>query len=78
MKNMTKIQKVIGLAAAFTLMIGLSACTPVNGAQYNTEKTQEFTMTMNDGTVVPCIKHTDFYGFTCNFDKAERVSVPKP
>ena len=74
---MTKLQKIIGLAAAFILMVGLSACSE-NGTVYNADKTYEFTMTMNDGTVVPCIKHKDFYGFACNFDKAVRPNTPKP
>jgi hypothetical protein len=70
-------KKLITAVAAFILMVGLSACSE-DGTQYNSHSTYEFTMTMNDGTVVPCIKHRDIYGIACNFDKAVRSNTPTP
>jgi len=75
---MTKIQKIVSLAAAFTLMIGLSACQ-LDGTNVEEERVTEFTMTLEDGSVVPCIKHSSYYGIDCNWDKVSRPdSLPTP
>lgn len=72
---MTKLQKLIGIAAAFVLMVGLSACSvPPKGA----EDISEFTVTLSDKTVVPCFKIDGYHGYVCNFDKAVRSNAPKP
>lgn len=73
---MTKVQRVIGLVAAFILMIGLSACA-LDGEEVNESRVSEFVLTLEDGTKVPCVKHKDFYGIDCNWDKAIRPT-PSP
>ena len=72
---MTKLQKIIGLAAAFVLMVGLSACTVPDK---KSDQISEFTVTLSDNTVVPCFKITGYDGPVCNFDKAVRSNAPKP
>ena len=74
---MTKLQKLIGIVAAFTLAIGLSACT-VDGDNKSSGQTTEFTATLNDGTQVPCVRIDGMHGFDCNWDKAVRTPAVKP
>lgn len=74
---MTKIQKIIALASAAVLMLGLSACS-TDGRQFSPGATIEFTANLDDGTEVPCIKVDGLYGIDCNWDKAVRSNTPKP
>lgn len=77
---MTKLQRAIAVAAAFVLAIGLSACgtAVTDGATIPTHETDEFTVTLKDGTQVPCFRLDMIYGFDCNFDKAVRSNAPTP
>lgn len=72
---MTKLQRIIAVAAAFVLMVGLSAC---NVPDKSAEQISEFTVTLQDGTEVPCIKVHGYDGVECNFDKAVRSNAPTP
>jgi hypothetical protein len=74
---MTKIQKAVTVAAAFVMMIGLSACQ-LDGTDVPENRVSEFVVTLEDGTKVPCVKHKDFYGIDCNWDKATRVPAVTP
>lgn len=74
---MTKLQKIIGLAAAFVLMVGLSACG-TDGQDFQQEDVSEFVLTLDDGTKVPCVKIKAWDGIDCNWDKATRTPAIKP
>lgn len=76
-ETMTKTQKLIALAASAVLMVGLSACAPGDGGQVSPGGVREFTIILNDGTAVPCIKVDAYYGIDCNWDKAVRTNTPK-
>lgn len=65
---MTKLQKLIGIAAAFTLMVGLSACSleeasvENNGGQGNFD---EFVYHHSNGFSANCVKQDR--GLTCDW-----------
>jgi hypothetical protein len=72
-----KWQKLVALTGTFVLLIGLSACA-LDGEEVEENKVSEFVLTLEDGTKVPCVKHKDFYGIDCNWDKATRPTPVKP
>lgn len=72
---MNKLQRVIAVAAAFVLMVGLSAC---GVSDKGPGDISEFTVTLSDGTEVPCLKVHNYDGYECNFDKAVRSNSPTP
>ena len=77
---MTTVQRAIAVAAAFVLAIGLSACgtAVTDGVNIPVQEIDEFTVTLKDGTQVPCFRLEMIYGFDCNFDKAVRSNAPTP
>jgi hypothetical protein len=75
--TMTKTKKFLALAASAALVVGLSACAPGDGGQVSPGGVREFTVTLDDGTTVPCIKVDSYYGIDCNWDKAVRTNTPK-
>lgn len=75
---MNKWQKLVALAGAFVLMVGLSACG-LNGQDVPSDQVAEFVLTLDDGTKVPCIKHEHYRGIDCNWNRATRPTpVPTP
>jgi hypothetical protein len=75
---MNKKQKLLAIASSAVLMIGLSACAPGDGDSVSPGSVREFTVILNDGTAVPCIKVSAYYGIDCNWGKAVRSNSPKP
>lgn len=72
---MPRLYKVIALAFTFVLMLGLSACAVPDKAPTDIS---EFSVTLADGTEVPCFKIRGYDGYECNFDKAVRSNKPSP
>jgi hypothetical protein len=74
---MNKLTKLAFLGLALVSMLGLSACTS-DGKTFPDGEVRQFTVTLDDGTQVPCIKVKDLYGIDCNWDKAQRVKSVTP
>lgn len=74
---MTRLTKLAFLGLALVAMLGLSACSS-DGKTFTTGEVRQFTITLDDGTQVPCVKVADLYGIDCNWDKAERVKKITP